>query len=156
MNSHSYSSVAPELMVSYSLHGMIRLPQMVAMWLPPLYMSENMSDPVSLLINIPLRDSDGQPRLSEEQLKASPVWRRAVGSAAPIDQERTRLLPQDILQQIVTDCSVCASISVCLEHTNRFGSNVRLVSQVRRLWLMFSLNDSFLNNVSIPPLRREQ
>ncbi|KAF4563111.1 cysteine protease [Pleurotus pulmonarius] len=68
-------------------------------------------------------DSDGQPRLSGEQLKASPVWRRAVGSAAPIDQERTRLLPQDILQQIVTDCSVCASISVCLEHTNIFGSN---------------------------------
>ncbi|KAF9494200.1 cysteine proteinase [Pleurotus eryngii] len=69
-------------------------------------------------------DSDGQPRLSEEQLKASPVWRRAAGSAASINQERSRLLPQDILQQIVTDCSVCASISVCLEHTNRFGSNL--------------------------------
>ncbi|KDQ28322.1 hypothetical protein PLEOSDRAFT_1041381, partial [Pleurotus ostreatus PC15] len=69
-------------------------------------------------------DSDGQPRLSEEQLKASPVWRRAAGPAASINQERSRLLPQDILQQIVTDCSVCASISVCLEHTNRFGSNV--------------------------------
>ncbi|KAG9221284.1 hypothetical protein CCMSSC00406_0008881 [Pleurotus cornucopiae] len=68
-------------------------------------------------------DSDGQPRLSEEQLKASPVWRRAAASAASINQERSRLLPQDILQQIVTDCSVCASISVCLEHTNRFGSN---------------------------------
>ena len=37
---------------------------------------------------------------------------------------RRRILPEDILQHIVTDCSVCASISVCLEHSRRFGSTV--------------------------------
>ncbi|KIM39736.1 hypothetical protein M413DRAFT_446644 [Hebeloma cylindrosporum] len=70
-------------------------------------------------------DPDGQPNFSPEQAKVSPVWRRpsskmAVGLTA--GRSRRRIFPQEILQHIVTDCSVCASISVCLEHGLRFGS----------------------------------
>lgn len=77
-----------------------------------------------------LRDPDGQPKLSPEQAKVSPVWRRpssksSVGLTA--GRSRRQILPQEILQHIVTDCSVCASISVCLEHGLRFGSAVSLI-----------------------------
>lgn len=75
-------------------------------------------------------DPDGQPKLSPEQQKVSPVWRRPTlstgstsGSLLAASVFR-KILPQDILQHIVTDCSVCASISVCLEHARRFGSNI--------------------------------
>jgi hypothetical protein len=76
------------------------------------------------------RDPDGQPKLSPEQIKVAPVWRRPQELEDDVvslssDRPRRGLLPQDILQHIVTDCSVCASISVCLEHARRFGSNVR-------------------------------
>lgn len=80
------------------------------------------------------RDPDGQPSLSPEQGMVSPVWRRpqtrtstyasSSGVAALFDKEDGGLLPEHILQHVVTDCSVCASISVSLEHGRRFGSNV--------------------------------
>ncbi len=44
-----------------------------------------------------------------------------------------KLLPQEILQHVVTDCSVCASISVCLEHARRFDSGVRLLNLLNSL-----------------------
>lgn len=71
------------------------------------------------------RDPEGQPELSAEQRKESPVWRRpALLQSRASRSERRAILPQEILQHIVTDCSVCASISVCLEHAQRFGSSV--------------------------------
>jgi hypothetical protein len=74
------------------------------------------------------RDPEGQPQLSAEQQKEAPVWRRPPSlHATPSHMsrsERRNILPQEILQHIVTDCSVCASISVCLEHAQRFGSAV--------------------------------
>ncbi|KAF7289323.1 Calpain catalytic domain-containing protein [Mycena indigotica] len=66
------------------------------------------------------RDPDGEVGLSPEQQKLSPQWRRPVAEET-LDAD-SRLQPQDILQHIITDCSVCASISVCLEHSARFGS----------------------------------
>ncbi|KAF4614242.1 hypothetical protein D9613_007736 [Agrocybe pediades] len=68
-------------------------------------------------------DPDGQPKLSPEQEKVSPVWQRAhsLGQSSVWTQRR-RILPQDILQHVVTDCSVCASVSVFLEHDHRFNS----------------------------------
>lgn len=75
-----------------------------------------------------LRDPDGQPNLSPEQAKVSTIWRRpALGTHASPDRLRQQILPQEILQHIVTDCSVCASMSVCLEHARRFGSNVSIL-----------------------------
>ncbi|RDB24959.1 Calpain-like protease palB/RIM13 [Hypsizygus marmoreus] len=75
------------------------------------------------------QDPEGQPKLSPEQSKVSPVWRSAINNeAGSLSQDSSstnrRILPQEIVQHVVTDCSVCASISVCLEHGRRFGSNL--------------------------------
>ncbi|KAF9012688.1 hypothetical protein BDQ17DRAFT_1344439 [Cyathus striatus] len=70
-------------------------------------------------------DPDGQPQLSPEQRKVSAAWRRPNGPSDDFIYYFTqRILPEDILQHIVTDCSVCASISVCLAHDNQFGSSL--------------------------------
>ncbi|KAJ6491676.1 hypothetical protein C8R47DRAFT_976286 [Mycena vitilis] len=69
-------------------------------------------------------DPDGEMGLSPEQLKVFPQWRRPAVSERDGEIADTRLRPQDILQHIITDCSVCASISVCLEHSQRFNSEV--------------------------------
>ncbi|KAG2015319.1 hypothetical protein CC2G_008602 [Coprinopsis cinerea AmutBmut pab1-1] len=77
----------------------------------------------------PFHDPDGQPKLSSEQLEVSSIWKRPMHEfmseemGSTCDWEETpRILPQDIRQHVVSDCSVCASISVCLEHGRRFGS----------------------------------
>jgi len=76
--------------------------------------------------------TDGQPKLSPDQQKNSCVWKRPnQRPGESMDILRQRILPEDILQHIVTDCSVCASISVCLEHSRRFGSTVSLSVFVR-------------------------
>ncbi|KAF9485226.1 cysteine proteinase [Pholiota conissans] len=77
-------------------------------------------------INSTYSDPDGQPTLSSEQIKASPVWRRPdflLSTNTIATSTHPKILPQQILQHIVTDCSVCASIAVCLEHGLRFGSS---------------------------------
>ncbi|KAG6871578.1 hypothetical protein C0995_002896 [Termitomyces sp. Mi166 len=88
--------------------------------------TENMSEVPTTLTPVGIdhfsAHPDGPPKLSPEQVKVSPLWRR-VPSIRTIDARR-EILPQEILQHVVTDCSVCASISVCLEHSRRFGSNV--------------------------------
>ncbi|KAJ7725649.1 hypothetical protein DFH07DRAFT_758588, partial [Mycena maculata] len=74
-------------------------------------------------------DPNGEISLSPEQLKVSPQWLRPSEPAAPpISEDSSRLRPQDILQHIITDCSVCASLSVCLEHGQRFGSEFGYLS----------------------------
>jgi hypothetical protein len=98
--------------------------------------------PTSLLYS----DPDNQPSLSPEQQRFSPIWRRPHSHSTMLasnfsdsssyrtstdiqNKIRThkQLLPQDILQHVVTDCSVCASISVCLEHSRRFSSSVSVI-----------------------------
>lgn len=68
-------------------------------------------------------DPDGQPKLSPEQTSVSAVWKRP--NLPSCDGRQVRILPEDILQHVVTDCSVCASVSVCLEHSRRFSTHVR-------------------------------
>jgi hypothetical protein len=41
----------------------------------------------------------------------------------PVDLKS--LLPADITQDVVTDCSLVAGLQVCLQHRIKFGSNVR-------------------------------
>ncbi|KAH6910301.1 hypothetical protein BKA70DRAFT_1272694 [Coprinopsis sp. MPI-PUGE-AT-0042] len=87
----------------------------------PLWDESQGPDPCANLFT----DPDGQPQLSPEQSSVSPVWKRPPHHSEPktYDAAATpRILAQDVLQHIVTDCSVCASISVCLEHGMRFGS----------------------------------
>ncbi|CCM05215.1 uncharacterized protein FIBRA_07425 [Fibroporia radiculosa] len=64
-------------------------------------------------VRIPLWDEDkstgddvGQPKLSAEQQRHSAEWHRKDG--APVYSASPPILPQDILQHIITDCSVCA------------------------------------------------
>ncbi|KAF5355468.1 hypothetical protein D9758_006317 [Tetrapyrgos nigripes] len=72
---------------------------------------------------LPLRID--QPALSSLQQEMGAVWRRDnsedVDCSIPKDAP---VLPEDISQNIVTDCSLCASISVCLEHDRRFRSRL--------------------------------
>ncbi|KAJ7350713.1 hypothetical protein DFH08DRAFT_115762 [Mycena albidolilacea] len=73
-------------------------------------------------------DTDGKMGLSPEQSKVFPEWRQPAVSESDGATADWRLRPQDILQHVITDCSVCASISVCLEHSQRFGSEFGLFS----------------------------
>lgn len=66
-----------------------------------------------------------QPKLSPEQLAKSAVWRKC--SLALLVDAESPLLPQDVVQHVISDCSVCASIAVCIEHGHRFGSRVRFI-----------------------------
>ncbi|KAK2467728.1 hypothetical protein APHAL10511_000023 [Amanita phalloides] len=75
----------------------------------------------------PLIDADGyhgttdQPSLSSEQQRQSPEWRRTANSVVASTRH---VLPQEIVQYIVTDCSLCASMVICLEHDRRFNSHL--------------------------------
>ncbi|KAF8627516.1 hypothetical protein AX15_004392 [Amanita polypyramis BW_CC] len=64
---------------------------------------------------------DDQPPLSSEQLRQSPEWRRPTDSVIAAARQ---VCPEEILQNIVTDCSLCASITVSLEHDRRFESHL--------------------------------
>ncbi|KAG2063826.1 hypothetical protein BDR04DRAFT_1235377 [Suillus decipiens] len=65
----------------------------------------------------PFNDPDGQP-----SLPSSSTWKR------PTHESFIPLLPSDIIQNIVNDCSVCASIAVCIQHNLRFKSDLLLSS----------------------------
>ncbi|KAI0070564.1 cysteine proteinase [Panus rudis PR-1116 ss-1] len=68
-----------------------------------------------------------QPPLSPEQIERGAVYRditNTASSEATID----KLSPEDIIQHIISDCSVCASIAICIEHNRRFGSKLGVSS----------------------------
>ncbi|KAH8103263.1 hypothetical protein BXZ70DRAFT_888986, partial [Cristinia sonorae] len=62
-----------------------------------------------------------QPPLSTEQISQGAMWKTWSSSETSALEE---LAPEDIVQHIVSDCSVCASISVCIDHNRRFQSKV--------------------------------
>ena len=68
------------------------------------------------------------PSLSPEQLRNSATWQRLDGGQLFVAS--SPLEPQDILQHIVTDCSVCGSIAVCICHNRRFQTEVCIGSNV--------------------------
>ncbi|SJK98157.1 uncharacterized protein ARMOST_01418 [Armillaria ostoyae] len=75
----------------------------------PLWNEEDLGSKSALLYE----DPDGQPSLSPEQVELSTVWRRPDAEFLSLssDQRALQIRPQDIVQQVVTDCSVCASLS---------------------------------------------
>ncbi|KZT05397.1 cysteine proteinase, partial [Laetiporus sulphureus 93-53] len=82
-------------------------------------------------VRIPLWDSSAsasddvrQPELSPEQQQHDAIWRKAEGTM--VYSSAQRLSPQDIVQHIITDCSVCASVAVCVGHHCRFNSKIVL------------------------------
>ncbi|EGO00763.1 hypothetical protein SERLA73DRAFT_178686 [Serpula lacrymans var. lacrymans S7.3] len=69
-----------------------------------------------------------QPELSAEQQEVLTCWQRPSEVLSEASMASLPLLPEDIIQHIVNDCSVCASIAVCLVHNRRFQSRLLLSS----------------------------
>ncbi|KAG1772088.1 hypothetical protein EDD22DRAFT_1021042, partial [Suillus occidentalis] len=69
----------------------------------------------------PFTDPNAQPSLGS--VSSSFTWKRP-SNLIPTSP----LLPSDIIQNLVNDCSVCASIAVCIQHNLRFKSNLLLSS----------------------------
>ncbi|EJD46911.1 cysteine proteinase [Auricularia subglabra TFB-10046 SS5] len=68
------------------------------------------------------QDPDGQPQILAGDHTV--VWRR-INSTVLASSD---LLPSDIVQTVVGNCSVVASLAVCLQHQRQFGSNLVLSS----------------------------
>ncbi|KAI0262230.1 hypothetical protein BC834DRAFT_829325, partial [Gloeopeniophorella convolvens] len=71
-------------------------------------------------------DPDGLLALSPEQREAGVFWRRPSEMLAGVELLSPGLRPEDIVQRVVADCSLCASIIVCLLHSRTHGSDVPL------------------------------
>ena len=69
-------------------------------------------------------DPDGLLELSREQKEAGVLWRRPREVFANAKIFFPELRPEDIVQRIVADCSLCASIVVCLLHCRTHNSKV--------------------------------
>ncbi|KAG8733491.1 cysteine protease [Ceratobasidium sp. 423] len=69
-------------------------------------------------------DTDGAPQLSPAHSAASAEWKRPSVELPMVDLE----IPDEIVQDVVSDCSVIAALGVCAEHRQRFGSCLALCS----------------------------
>lgn len=68
---------------------------------------------------------DRQPPLSAEQIEYGATWQKALAGPGITGGDACQSLdPQDIVQHIVSDCSVCGAMVVAIDHHRRFGSNV--------------------------------
>lgn len=76
----------------------------------------------------PFIDPDGLLELSPEQKEAGVLWRRPREVFAHAKIFFPELRPEDIVQRIVADCSLCASIIVCLLHSRTHNSEAALPS----------------------------
>jgi calpain-7 len=70
-----------------------------------------------------------QPSLSPAQIARSATW-RVPSPALRMEGTETVIEPQDIVQHVVSDCSVCAAVSVCVARERRFQSKVSLLSMI--------------------------
>ncbi|KAH9911333.1 uncharacterized protein B0H18DRAFT_919953 [Fomitopsis serialis] len=62
------------------------------------------------------------PALSPDQRRHSAVWNKV--DISQVGLASSPLEPQDIAQHIVTDCSVCGAIAVCICHNQRFQTEL--------------------------------
>ena len=85
-------------------------------------------------------DPDGLLELSREQKEAGVLWRRPREVFANAKIFFPELRPEDIVQRIVADCSLCASIVVCLLHCRTHDSKVCTIFY--SLELLVSCRDS--------------
>ncbi|KAF8608405.1 cysteine proteinase [Ceratobasidium sp. AG-I] len=67
-------------------------------------------------------DRDGAPQLSAAHSAASADWKRPPSDLPLVDLE----IPDEVVQDVVSDCSVIAALGVCEEHRRRFRSCVAL------------------------------
>ncbi|KAG8903495.1 cysteine protease [Tulasnella sp. 403] len=75
-------------------------------------------------------DPDGPIPLSEAQSDKLVSWVRApeILSTTPLSMSSPHLAVEDIVQSVVTDCSVVAALAVCWNHHMTFGSKLGLSS----------------------------
>ena len=92
------------------------------------------------------RDRPDQPELARAQLAQSAAWKLPVELYSNWTHPSNDIEPQDIAQRVISDCSVCASIVVCLAHHKRFSSKVRPLGLFgRRCLNMAQLGQSSLH-----------
>ncbi|KAF9653758.1 cysteine proteinase [Thelephora ganbajun] len=80
----------------------------------------------------PSEDHPDQPELAQAQLAQSATWKFPAELCSNWTHSSNNVEPQDIAQRIISDCSVCASIVVCLAHHKRFSSKLGQSSLHRR------------------------
>ena len=100
-----------------------------------------------MLTGMDNRDRPDQPELAEVQLAQSAVWKLPAELFPSWTHASDNVEPQDVAQRIISDCSVCASIVVCLVHHKRFSSNV---SPLRTLSQRYSIM-AIVREVVPPP-----
>jgi hypothetical protein len=93
------------------------------------------SSPGSIISDHCLQSSLEQPALSPIQLQEGAAWRRLDGKLV-LDPN---VAPHDVKQDIITDCSLCASIVTCLEHRRRFRSSVILCTHTLLLLVLMGV-----------------
>ncbi|KAI0048831.1 cysteine proteinase [Auriscalpium vulgare] len=76
----------------------------------------------------PWEDPDGLLKLSPEQADASVVWLRPAEAYTKPSMFSRYLEAYHLVQRVVADCSLCASIVVCLLHSRKFDSEDALPS----------------------------
>ncbi|KAI5986901.1 hypothetical protein EDD15DRAFT_1523894 [Pisolithus albus] len=91
--------------------------------------------------NVPYIDPDGQPAVPQYAMSStygSPYWNRPANVASKhppllsptfstpsvVSKPNLDLAPADIQQHLINDCSVCAMISVCVQHARMFNSKL--------------------------------
>ena len=68
-------------------------------------------------------DPNGQPAFPLSQT-ATIAWQTPPVDPLTSQKSSLKLTPADIEQNIIDDCSVCASVAVCVQHNQRFNSKV--------------------------------
>ena len=95
----------------------------VPLWRDPILPSECVYPPIDFLPDVNRdRDHPDQPELAQAQLAHAPVWKLPAELGPNGIHASDDIEPQDVAQRIISDCSVCASIVVCLAHHKRFSS----------------------------------
>jgi hypothetical protein len=70
------------------------------------------------------RDAQSQPALSPGQIARSSGWRRPEEILSEVVLVKQPVTGRDIVQDVITDCSLVAGLIVCAEHHAKFGSRV--------------------------------
>ncbi|THH18691.1 hypothetical protein EW146_g2354 [Bondarzewia mesenterica] len=91
---------------------------------------------------------DGRIELSSEQKEVSVVWRKPSEILQDAIDIFSDLGPRDIMQRVVADCSLCASIAVCLNHYQRHRSKVTAFMTVSPLYSIQAVVQAALPSLS--------
>lgn len=76
------------------------------------------------LIHVHFSNTGDQPLLPASATEMNATWRKPRDMYPEVTYASQALQPDDIVQNITSDCSVCTSVSVCLQHHRLLGSKV--------------------------------